>query len=255
MGRFIALVYGAVAYVTFFVTFLYAIGFVGNILVPKSIDTPGEEAAPLVEAVLINVALLALFAIQHSVMARPGFKRWWTKVVPQSVERSTYVLLASLILLLLFWQWRTIPAAVWNVEHPAGAFILTALFWVGWLTVLLSTFMIGHFDLFGLNQVYKNLRKQEMPEAEFKTPGLYKLVRHPIMLGFIIAFWATPNMSVGHLVFAIVTTAYILIAIQFEEKDLIDFFGDKYRQYRQRTSMLLPLPTKGDDQTEPATGE
>ena len=149
------------------------------------------------------------------------------------------MLLASLILLLLFWQWRTIPATVWNVEHPAGAFILTALFWVGWLTVLLSTFMIGHFDLFGLNQVYKNLRKQEMPKAEFKTPGLYKLVRHPIMLGFIIAFWATPHMSVGHLVFAIVTTAYILIAIQLEEKDLIDFFGDKYRQYRQRTSIPI----------------
>ena len=226
MGKLIAFVYGAVAYVVFFGTFLYAIGFVGNVAVPKGIDggIPGGVGLALV----INVALLGLFAVQHSVMARPGFKRWWTQFVPHSVERSTYVLLASLILLLLFWQWRPLPNMVWNIEAGAGRLVLLGLFGLGWAIVLLSTFMIGHFKLFGLEQVFKHLLGQAEAPGTFKTPGFYGLVRHPLMTGFIIAFWATPTMTQGHLLFAAVTTAYILIALQLEERDLIGYFGDTY---------------------------
>ncbi len=242
MGKLIAFVYGAVAYVVFFGTFLYAIGFVGNVAVPKGIDSGAPGGAGL--ALVINVALLGLFAVQHSVMARPGFKRWWTQFVPHSVERSTYVLLASLILLLLFWQWRPLPNVVWNIEAGAGRLVLLGLFGLGWAIVLLSTFMIGHFELFGLERVFKHLRGQAEAPATFKTPGFYGLVRHPLMTGFIIAFWATPTMTQGHLLFAAVTTAYILIAIQLEERDLIGYFGDRYRQYRKDVSMLIPLPRK-----------
>lgn len=238
MGRIVALLYGTVSYLIFFVTFLYAIGFVGNLVVPKSID--GPQTGSLTASVAINVALMALFAVQHSVMARPGFKAWWTRFVPRSVERSTYVLLASLILLLLFWQWRPIPGVVWSVENTIGAGILWALFALGWLIVLLATFMIGHFDLFGLKQVLLNLRGEAPPPPEFKEPGFYKLVRHPIMLGFIIAFWATPTMTLGHLLFAAVTTAYILVALQLEERDLMAMLGNSYADYKARVPMLFP---------------
>ena len=242
MGRVLAFVYGVVSYVIFLGTFLYAIGFVGNLIVPKSIDS--GEPASFRQALLINVLLLGLFAIQHSVMARPVFKRWWTRFVPQSVERSTYVLLASLALILLFWQWQPLIDVVWNVENTVGRYILWALFFLGWVTVLVGTCLINHFDLFGLRQVYLYLRGEEYTNLTFRTPFLYKIVRHPIMLGFIIAFWSTPHMTSGHLMFALVTTAYIVIAIQLEERDILSMHGTAYEEYRKQVSMLLPIPKK-----------
>ena len=242
MGRVLAFVYGVVSYVIFLGTFLYAIGFVGNLIVPKSIDS--GEPASFRQALLINVLLLGLFAIQHSVMARPVFKRWWTRFVPQSVERSTYVLLASLALILLFWQWQPLIDVVWNVENTVGRYILWALFFLGWVTVLVGTCLINHFDLFGLRQVYLYLRGEEYTNLTFRTPFLYKIVRHPIMLGFIIAFWSTPYMTSGHLMFALVTTAYIVIAIQLEERDIMSMHGTAYEEYRKQVSMLLPIPKK-----------
>ncbi|RXG88904.1 methanethiol S-methyltransferase [Bradyrhizobium zhanjiangense] len=236
--KVVALLYGIAAYLVFFVTILYAIGFLMGLVVPKTIDT--GTATPPVEAVIVNLLLMSLFAIQHSVMARQSFKAWWTQFVPKPVERSTYVLLASLSLLLLFWQWRPMPAVIWEVQDPDLAVMLVTLSFAGWVLVFTSTYMINHFELFGLHQVTNHLIGKEAAPARFKTPLLYNFVRHPIYLGFIIAFWAAPVMTAGHLQFAAVTTLYIFVGIALEERDLIALFGDDYRQYKQRVSMLIP---------------
>ena len=238
MGRFIAFLYGLACYVIFFATFLYAVGFVSGLVVPKTIDT--GTVVPMAEAFVVNLLLMSIFAIQHSVMARKRFKQWWTRFVPKSVERSTYVLFSSLALILLFWQWRPIPMVVWHVDNPQLAMAVTGLSFAGWLIVLTSTFLINHFELFGLHQVANNLAGRSMPAPRFRTPLYYKFVRHPIYLGFIIAFFAAATMTVGHLLFAAVTTAYILVGILLEERDLVDLFGDEYRRYRARVSMLVP---------------
>ncbi|MDO8401557.1 MAG: NnrU family protein [Bradyrhizobium sp.] len=238
MGRLIIFLYGVVSYTVFFVTFLYAIGFVSGLAVPKTIDS--GTAGGIAEGLIVNLLLMSLFAIQHSVMARKQFKTWWTQFVPKPVERSTYVLLASLALVLLFWQWRPIPAVLWQVADPRAAMAIAGLSLIGWLIVLTSTFLINHFELFGLHQVANNLAGREMPAPRFRTPLYYNFVRHPIYLGFIIAFWAAPTMTAGHLLFAAVTTAYIFVGIWLEERDLVDLFGDDYRRYRDRVSMLLP---------------
>jgi protein-S-isoprenylcysteine O-methyltransferase Ste14 len=238
MGRLIAFLYGLVAYAVFLFTFLYAIGFVEGLAVPKAIDTGTRVATP--EALVVNLLLMSLFALQHSVMARKSFKQWWTQFVPASVERSTYVLLSSLALALLFWQWRPTPAVVWQVTDPQIAAAIVSLSFFGWVLALISTFLINHFELFGLRQVVANLAGRTIPEPEFKTPLLYKFIRHPLYLGFIIAFWSAPVMTLGHLLFAAVTTAYIFVGIFLEERDLVELFGDEYRKYRKTASMLIP---------------
>jgi methanethiol S-methyltransferase len=238
MTQFIAFLYGLASYAIFLVTFLYAIGFVSGLATPKTIDT--GTVVPMVEAFIVNVLLMSVFAIQHSVMARKQFKEWWTQFVPKSVERSTYVLFSSLALILLFWQWRPIPTVVWHIDNPQVAMAAIGLSFIGWLTMLTSTFLINHFELFGLHQVANNLAGDAMAAPRFRTPLYYNFVRHPIYLGFIIAFWAAATMTVGHLLFAAVTTAYIVVGILLEERDLIDLFGDEYRRYKDRVSMLVP---------------
>jgi len=236
--KLVAFLFGAAAYLTSLVTILYAIGFVSDIAVPKAIDT--GEKSPFSEALAINLALMSLFAVQHSVMARKGFKQWWTQFIPKPIERSTYVLFASLTLLLLFGQWRPMPATIWRIEGHEMALSIAVLSLVGWVIVFTSTFRINHFELFGSHQVIHNLSGKKMPSPIFRTPLLDNFVRHPIYLGFIIAFWAAPSMSARHLLFAVVTTAYIFVGILLEERDLIDMFGDEYRRYRERVSMLIP---------------
>jgi protein-S-isoprenylcysteine O-methyltransferase Ste14 len=242
MRGFAALAYGLFCYIVFLFTLLYAIGFVGNFAVPKSIDS-GVAGSPL-NALLVDALLLGVFAVQHSVMARPAFKRWWTRLVPPALERSTYVLMASAALLLIYWQWQPLPAPVWTVTNPLGVTVLDAVFWLGWATLVVSTFVINHFELFGLWQVYAHARGKDSPPARFEVRSIYRLVRHPIYLGFILAFWSTPAMTVGHLFFAIATTGYILVGIYFEERDLVASFGDQYRRYRGQVRMLLPLPRR-----------
>ncbi len=238
MPPFIALIYGVASYALGSGALAYAIGFVSGLFVPKTLDsgTPG----PLTEAVIVNILLMTLFAVQHSVMARQEFKRWWTQYVPKPVERSTYVLAASLALALMMWQWRPIPALLWRIDDPVLAAAASGLCLLGFAIALSSTFLINHFELFGVQQVSTNLTGREVAAPRFRTPLYYKFVRHPIYLGFIIAFWATPAMSLGHLLFATVTTAYIFVGIFLEERDLVSLFGDEYRRYRERVSMLIP---------------
>lgn len=244
-GKAAAFVYGIAAYLVSLAVFLYAVGFVADWPVPKSMDS-GTQGA-LAPSLLVDFVLLGLFAVQHSVMARPGFKRWWSRVVPASVERSTYVLLSSLALILLFTQWRPLQGVVWEVGNPAAAFAIRGLYVSGWLIALASTFLISHFDLFGLRQVYLNLRREGHSPSSFKIVGLYNLVRHPIMLGFAVAFWAAPRMSLGHLVFSGAMTLYMLAALRLEERDLVTDHGDAYRQYQKRVPMLVPLLRRSRD--------
>ena len=240
MRRLIGFLYGVAVYLLFFATFLYAIGFVSGIGVPKTIDTGATGS--IWTAIAVDLVLMSIFAIQHSVMARRGFKGWWTQYVSPAVERSTYVLAATLALALMMWQWRPLPGIVWHVSDANAAGVLYALEAIGWMLVLTSTFLINHFELFGLHQVTNNPTGQTMPQPQFKTPLFYKVVRHPIYLGFIVAFWAAPTMTAGRLLFAAVTTAYIFVGIALEERDLVALFGDDYRRYRRRVGMILPLP-------------
>jgi protein-S-isoprenylcysteine O-methyltransferase Ste14 len=240
MSRTLALAYGVASYLVFLAVFLYAVGFVGNLVVPKSIDSgpPG----PIPASALVDTLLLLLFAVPHSVMARPAFKRWWTRLIPPPVERSTYVLVASLTLALVFWHWRPIPGRVWDLTGPVGRWLMAAVFWLGWAVVLVSTFLIDHLDFFGLRQVSPYASGREYNPPAFRTGGLYRHVRHPLMLGFLLAFWATPAMTRGHLLFAVATTAYILVALRLEERDLVGFHGERYRAYQKQVGMLFPLP-------------
>jgi protein-S-isoprenylcysteine O-methyltransferase Ste14 len=239
LERTFQFLYGVACYLVFLATFLYAIAFVGGFLVPTVLDAPAGPT-PLLEAIAIDALLLLVFAVQHSVMARPWFKAWWTRIIPPAVERSTFVLAASLALALVFWQWRPIGITVWSVEEPAGRALLWALFAAGWGTVLVVTFLINHFDLFGLRQVWLSLRGQPYTPVAFRTPLPYRHVRHPLYLGFMLAFWATPHMTVAHLLFALLTTGYILAGIQFEERDLVAQHGARYEHYRRTVPMLVP---------------
>jgi protein-S-isoprenylcysteine O-methyltransferase Ste14 len=238
LQRSTVLAYGVVSYALFLASFLYAIGFVGGFIVPRSIDSTPQRSFGL--ALLIDTALLGLFAVQHSVMARPGFKRRLTRFIPEAADRSTYVLMSSLALILLFRFWEPIGGVVWSVTHPVGAALLHAGFGLGWLTVLVTTFLINHFDLFGLRQSWLFFRRQRYVPLKFVTPGPYRLVRHPLYVGWLLAFWCTPHMTSAHLVFAMLTTAYILVAIKLEERDLVSAHGADYVEYRRTTPMLLP---------------
>ena len=248
--RILFFAYGIFSYLIFLGTFLYAIGFIGNFGVPTTLD--GLASGPLAISLAIDVGLLMLFAVQHSVMARKWFKEWWTRIVPKPIERATYVLFSSLALILLFMLWRPLGGVVWSVEDPIGRLVLRGLYAFGWGLLLYSTFMINHFDLFGLRQVWRNLVGQPETDAGFVTPGPYRLVRHPIYVAWILAFWMTPSMTVAHLLFSIATTAYILLAIQFEERDLVREFGDTYEDYRRSVPMLVPSFRKRSPKTAEA---
>jgi methanethiol S-methyltransferase len=250
MKRILFLLYGVISYVIFFVTFCYAIGFVSGLVVPKHIDSTPD--APLAIALLINAALLTLFALQHSVMARPAFKRWWTQFVPQQIERSTYVLLASLCLVVMFWKWQPLGGIIWQVESGVAQLILRIGSFTGFLIVLLATFQINHFDLFGLRQVWIYFQRKPYTNVTFRTPLFYKYVRHPLYFGFLLAFWSTPVMTIAHLFFAVMTTGYILVAIQLEERDLINEFGESYLSYKRKLPMIIPF-TKFTKNTEEIT--
>lgn len=239
MNKILVILYGMVAYIVFLVAFLYAIGFVGNVIVPKSIDSGVEE--PLLQSVLINIGLLSLFAVQHTIMARPAFKKWLGNYINPAIERSTFVLLSSLILLLMYWKWQPMTEIIWETEGTLAS-IITVIFYSGWLIVLLSTFMISHFELFGLTQIYENFKDQKLTYPPFQVNYFYKLVRHPMMLGFVIAFWAAPAMTTGRLLFAVVTTAYIFVAVKFlEEKDLKKIIGKEYETYQKEVPMIIPF--------------
>ena len=242
MKRSLFLVYGVLAYLAFFGTILYAIGFVGNLFVPKAIDGPVQ--VPLANAILIDSSLLLLFALQHSIMARPGFKKWWTRLVPTPIERSTFVLLASLCLMLMMWQWQPIGGIIWSVQNETAKTILIAIYLVGWAIVFISTFLINHFDLFGLRQTWFSFRGTPYSPLPFRIPLFYRFVRHPLYLGFLVAFWSTPVMTAAHLLFAILTTAYIFTAIKLEEKDLLTHFGDKYSSYKRWVPKIIPFTRK-----------
>jgi protein-S-isoprenylcysteine O-methyltransferase Ste14 len=239
MKKIPSLLYGVICYLAFFGTILYAIGFVGNLIVPKTIDS--DPRTSLVKAILVNASLLLLFALQHSIMARPVFKKWWTKIVPEYLERSTYVLLASLCLMLMMWQWQPIGGVIWSVQNETVKSLLLITYIIGWAIVFVSTFLINHFDLFGLRQVWLYFRGKPYTQLPFRIPIFYQFVRHPLYLGFLIAFWSTPVMTIAHLLFAILTTGYILTAIQFEEKDLLDHYGAKYQDYKKQAPMIIPF--------------
>ena len=241
MSRLAVLFYGVLVYLLFLGTFLYAIGFLANSGVTRSVDRGGPDST-FGTALVVNVALLLLFGLQHTVMARPAFKAWWTRIIPEPVERSTYVLLSSILLILLFWQWRPLTDPVWTITSSAGAGVMWGLYALGWIVLLIATFIIDHFDLFGLRQVWLYYKGRPFEPPQFKTVLFYKLVRHPIMLGWLIIFWSTPQMTVGHLTFAIVTTVYILVAIQIEERDLKKLHGEDYSAYQRSVFMLLPIP-------------
>jgi len=242
MPALLMFLYGLACYAFFLGTFLYTIAFIGNFPMPRTIDV--GPLVPAAQAVLVDLALLAVFAVQHSVMARRAFKRRWTRLVPEAIERSSYVLAATLALALLLWQWRPIPALVWNVTQPEAVLAIDVVFWLGWVVLFVSTFLINHFELFGLRQVWSRLTGLGIPAPEFRTPLLYRHVRHPLYLGFMLSFWATPRMTAGHLLFALGCSGYILLGIWFEERDLVAQFGDRYRSYREQVSMLIPWPRK-----------
>jgi protein-S-isoprenylcysteine O-methyltransferase Ste14 len=248
LSRIAAFFYGVACYIVFFASFLYAIGFIGNIFVPKSIDSGPQS--PFLQALAIDCALLAVFALQHSVMARQWFKKGWTRIVPAVVERSTYVLFSSVALLLLFWKWQPMGGTIWTVQNNIARIALQVSFGFGWLTVLVATFLINHFDLFGLRQVWLYLLGRKYTQLEFRTPALYQIVRHPLYVGWLLVFWSAPVMTATHLVFAIATTAYIFIAIQFEERDLMQLHGE-YAEYRRRVPMILPIGTSRREQPIP----
>lgn len=243
MARALAFLYGTVSYVLFLGVFVYAIAFVGDFAVPKTIDS--GAAGSLWPSLLTNLGLLGLFALQHSGMARPGFKKWWTKIIPEPIERSTYVLLASLVLAALMLFWRPLPEIVWSVEAAWAQNALWGVFALGWLLVLAATFMISHFHLFGLRQVREHLRGEELSDPEFQVKGLYRIVRHPLNFGFLLAFWAAPEMTVGHLLFSVATTGYIFVAMYLEERDLVARFGERYRNYRAAVPQIFPTPKRG----------
>lgn len=251
MKRILVFAYGLANYIVFLGTFLYLAGFLGNLLVPRSIDAPAE--GPLWSAILINTLLIGLFALQHTGMARPTFKRWWTKLVPEPIERSTYVLFTNVALIVLYWQWRPMGGVVWEVTNPTGRAVAWALFAFGWLTVLVTTFLINHFDLFGLRQVWLYLRGKPYTYLGFRMPGPYRMVRHPLYVGWITAFWATPTMTVAHLAFALGMTAYILVAIRFEERNLVEYHGESYANYRREVPMLIPRLGRGKPRGERTT--